>query len=352
MFSAAGYLAMVIEAAQQIAKNRSALTGIHVSNVSFKTMLRVPDTTQRTAKPDSTFTAYGTISRDWVRDMVLRFGPYAASGVRGTWEGDINGWIASHLDRKALSCTRVSLTPFTAAAHANGAMSDESQTFYSIEWHPMFSMLTDDSFNKLVPLAVGILDAYKQEVHKFRTLQVASALSVTDALEATRNIDVGDLNSHYRRFYELLTKIATDLVDDKLPDVEEFLDTDGVILMRMGTNIGNFLQKRADPLHIMFGKDDLMTRYYDETILSKDHHYRQQRPLRVLEVGAGTGVCTEHILAGLQLETVSAQVGTFFAKAKKRLAMWEWILTLTFKKFDAAVDPDLQGIDPEECFDS
>ncbi|KAI2965763.1 hypothetical protein CBS147324_7858 [Aspergillus niger] len=256
--------------------------------------------------------------------------------------------------------------------------------FYSVEWKPDIHLLTNSFFGQLTKPPTIESARYEMECQWFTDLQLASALLSTDALLSLRGADLTQLEPHYLRFYDLLKHIAADILTDSMPRVPfktwqkyaqdhhlkeqlyrrvEARDSDGALLMRVGSNLASFFRKEADPLHVMFGQDDLMSQYYkhdfeigsisEKLALYLDFFRWYKSNLRVLEVGGGTGSFTAHALANLcppgMDRSVSEYVFTdlspsFFAKAKESLNEWDDIMT--FKKFDVGNDPISQGFDP------
>ncbi|KAI2940983.1 hypothetical protein CBS63078_564 [Aspergillus niger] len=256
--------------------------------------------------------------------------------------------------------------------------------FYSVEWKPDIHLLTNSFFGQLTKPPTIESARYEVECQWFTDLQLASALLSTDALLSLRGADLTQLEPHYLRFYDLLKHIAADILTDSMPRVPfktwqkyaqnhhlkeqlyrrvEARDSDGALLMRVGSNLASFFRKEADPLHVMFGQDDLMSQYYkhdfeigsisEKLALYLDLFRWYKSNLRVLEVGGGTGSFTAHALANLCPPGIDRSVSeyvftdlspSFFAKAKESLNEWDDIMT--FKKFDVGNDPISQGFDP------
>ncbi|KAL4878719.1 hypothetical protein BJY04DRAFT_220786 [Aspergillus karnatakaensis] len=288
-----------------------------------------------------------------------------------TYNFDIRAWD-SNSQTGLLSLAGIRLTPFQSAR----AAAQENQLFHSIEWGPDANFLHDAMFDFSPPDTDNV-----SERSWFKELQLAAGLLAIDALQELKGPLSPEAPDHYHRFYELLKKVEADIVSGVVPpeifsewqkyvhdaDLKRELyervaarDTNGAVLVRMGTNIVPFLQQTSDPLYHMFGQDDLMARYYDadvemgpipcalSTILESVRFTHSG--LRVLEVGAGTGSFSARVLSSLcprsgdedrpdciaQYDFTDVSP-SFFEKAKVRLE--KWAALLNFKKLDLGEDP-------------
>ncbi|PYI08862.1 hypothetical protein BO78DRAFT_440483 [Aspergillus sclerotiicarbonarius CBS 121057] len=261
---------------------------------------------------------------------------------------------------------------------------DEKQLFHSMEWGADATFVSDLSFSP----AQSPTD-YSSNKEWFGELQLAAVLLASDALSqlGPQPLQI-PMPEHYQRFYDLLNKAVADVSSDSIPGVssekwktysadEELKrslyervakrDNNGAVMMRMGSNIASFLRLETDPLYLMFGQDDLMTRYYDADMklgpiperfaqLMSIIRYTYSN-LKILEVGAGTGGFTVRLLQSLCPVTEDSESNciatyeftdvspSFFEKAKSRLADWSHLLD--YKKLDLGADPISQGFMPE-----
>ncbi|GAB1218630.1 hypothetical protein ATERTT37_007893 [Aspergillus terreus] len=290
------------------------------------------------------------------------------------------------LAEPSLSEVAVSLSGIQLARHISDE--DFSKTpsiprFYSTEWQPDIHLVTNEFFDSLVNHQEDTDNKWGSECEHFTDLQLAATLISTDALFDLKGLDLTGLEPHYHRFYDLLKHIAADILTNAIPRVPfklwkkyaedehlkedlykrvQLLNSDGALLIKVGTRIPAFFRQELDPLHIMFGQDDLMTEYYDDdfkigTIQEKLSHYLSlfrwnKSNLSVLEVGAGTGSFTSQVLTHLSPQdadrSISEYVFTdlspgFFEKAKQRLRPWSDIMT--YKKLDVGNDPLAQGFE-------
>ncbi|TJZ58917.1 SDR family NAD(P)-dependent oxidoreductase [Streptomyces piniterrae] len=125
-----------------------------------------------------------------------------------------------------------------------------------------------------------------------------------------------------------------------------------------GRHLPAVLQGRQDPLELLFSDaDGLAARFYDhwpaaqhlnrtgaEVLRALVAGWPKDRPLRVLEVGAGTGGITAHLLPHLPPErthyTYTDISAAFFPKAQSRFAAFD---ALTYRCLDLEADPAAQG---------
>jgi len=206
---------------------------------------------------------------------------------------------------------------------------------------------------------------------------------------ATRELSTpelqGSFSSHHRLFYEFMRRQVERAAEYKLicqpqpgGDVADWLDAtdemddevlarvaagsvDGKLLHRVGVNLGEILTGVLEPLQVL-REDDLLTAYYRtaigttriQTIIGQ--YVRQlshKRPLRVLEVGAGTGGTTAVVLKALgeQAEAAGRLISYmftdissgFFEAASEDFK--EWSSFLDFRVLNVEKDPAEQGFE-------
>jgi SAM-dependent methyltransferase len=143
---------------------------------------------------------------------------------------------------------------------------------------------------------------------------------------------------------------------------------EGELAMRMGDNIVKWLRDEQDPLDLMFGQDDILTRFYSDGFGSGDLSALQsaylgiikdnKTNLSILEVGGGTGGTTGTILDALsnsqnglvtdshiQKYVFTDISPSFFEKAQERFKQYRDIME--YKTLDADRDALEQGFLPE-----
>jgi acyl transferase domain-containing protein/NADPH:quinone reductase-like Zn-dependent oxidoreductase/NAD(P)-dependent dehydrogenase (short-subunit alcohol dehydrogenase family)/ubiquinone/menaquinone biosynthesis C-methylase UbiE/acyl carrier protein len=131
---------------------------------------------------------------------------------------------------------------------------------------------------------------------------------------------------------------------------------------RCGERLCAALTGRTDPLHLLFPAGDLTTaeKLYQyspsartfnplvrEAIQAAVHAWPHNRPLRILEVGAGTGATTAHVLPVLPFGRASYLFTDlsplFLSRAKAKFADFE---NVTFQLLDLEGDLSTQGLHP------
>ncbi|MEU4954814.1 class I SAM-dependent methyltransferase [Streptomyces lavendulae] len=136
---------------------------------------------------------------------------------------------------------------------------------------------------------------------------------------------------------------------------------DAVMTVTYGTcgqHLASVLRGDTDPLELPFSDSDAMaTRFYDGTpvttrpiLLARrllEHsvaHWPQDRPLRILEVGAGTGATTAVLLPGLPPQRTHYSYTdvspAFLTRAKSRFTAYDFI---DYQVLDLDRGPTAQG---------
>ncbi|KAK5957266.1 Type I Iterative PKS [Knufia fluminis] len=255
---------------------------------------------------------------------------------------------------------------------------------HGIEWTPYLELATDATFASVARTTEAEDAEYRTWVSKF---QIASLLLINDALDELNHQLSSGIEGHMLRYFEWMQYMSQLLQDDQISgmrksdyeayhnstelkaqlfkEVEEH-NADGALALRMGRSIVKVLNKEDDPLHLMFGIDDLLDHVYAQVahlgdlpalqaalleIVAKTH-----TGLKVLEVGAGTGGLTVGMLEGLIQHLpdggLSSSVGTytftdisaaFFEKAREKFKAYHAFLE--YKVLDIEQDPDKQGLD-------
>ncbi|KAK5988353.1 6-hydroxymellein synthase cdmE [Cladobotryum mycophilum] len=233
-------------------------------------------------------------------------------------------------------------------------------------------------------------DNYRTWINK---LQLATVLRVTDALQELdqSGFDASRLEGHFAKYYDWMQHVKSLLDNDQIRAIKlsEWLDVngnadkktdlykyvadfnaEGELAMRMGSNIAKVVRKEEDPLHLMFGIDDLLDRVYASlvglgdlpayTAAYLDVVRKSSNNIRILEVGAGVGSSTASVLEILA-PTIEKQDGSsdveshvskytftdisagFFEKAREKFKAYGSIME--YKAFNAEKDAAGQGLE-------
>ncbi|PYI35790.1 polyketide synthase [Aspergillus indologenus CBS 114.80] len=134
--------------------------------------------------------------------------------------------------------------------------------------------------------------------------------------------------------------------------------TNGEMVCHLGPKLSKILRGEADPLELMM-KGHLLSRYYGEAIKWSRSNAQASELVRlcchknprarILEIGGGTGACTQHVVdvlgptkpVGRYDFTDSS--AAFFEAARMRFSGWEDVMD--FRRLDIEADPAAQGFE-------
>lgn len=190
--------------------------------------------------------------------------------------------------------------------------------------------------------------------------------------------DVSGMAKHYQVFYRymrrqidlsrtlsttLLCQSAAWLSADEATENRVLVraaaaSSEGRMLVRILDNLEDILAGTIEPWELM-NRDGLLEEVYRSGLSEEKTPAVQcefisllshKRPLRILEVGAGTGSATSKILAKLSKANVAKYTYTdisasFFQQAKNEFSEWNRTGVMDFKVFNAELDPGSQGFD-------
>jgi len=198
--------------------------------------------------------------------------------------------------------------------------------------------------------------------------QALTSLSGKDALPQTLEADAliqqwKIVPAHQALFRHLLKVISTaeDVewkqvnIQQQLLDLRPAAKAELALIQRCGENLADVLQGNIDPLTLLFPAGDAseLTQLYQSSPGAQLMNQQVQqivsrlisatdRPLRILEIGAGTGGTTAHLLPCLgSAEYVFTDISPLFlANAKKRFSNSP---NLTFQRLDIEKSVEEQG---------
>ncbi|CAG8327922.1 unnamed protein product [Penicillium salamii] len=249
------------------------------------------------------------------------------------------------------------------------------------EWNLDIEHLPVEEAQKLLaPYGAIIPDV---DVEIIRDLELASFILCKRTIREFAASAANSFSPHHRLFYEYMMhryqlgeqgmldcqRTEADGID-WLNTTEEFDDAvlsrvskasiDGRLLCHQGAHFPEILRGELEPLQVLM-QDNLLTQYYRNAlgtnkwnpIIAKYVQLKShKRPLRILEVGAGTGGTTSVVLsalgqreeAGSRLEryTFTDISGGFFGAAATDFE--EWAPFLEYKIVDIEKDPAQQGV--------
>jgi len=254
---------------------------------------------------------------------------------------------------------------------------------HEVKWSPYLELIKPTAFKEISLLSSDSASQYRSWIEK---QQLATLLLVTEALEELETAPPLQLEGHFFNYYDWMKHLRQLLDKDQVSGMKrsqwEILrrdpvqrqlllaevndhNADGKLAIRMGTNITKVLRKEVDPLHLMFGQDDLLDHVYEQVVNLGDLPAFQKSYLqivrdnytdiRVLEIGGGTGSSTAAVLKNLApiSNTTSSSTcnirtytftdisAAFFEKAKEKFK--DYVDIMEFKTLDAEKDVVKQG---------
>jgi acyl transferase domain-containing protein/predicted O-methyltransferase YrrM len=253
----------------------------------------------------------------------------------------------------------------------------EKKLVYSIEWKPQFSMLDSSQITRLCATnAVPKDDSAVLENHS----KLCHTLELV-AVRVMKRIDKSkvpaDLQRHLEWMEHHVSKLSTEHQDEAVKVCDEELEfrlaeVDSVLpawklYTTCARKLHEILSGELDPLQVVFESDQADIFYSDlfqnlcadgqlNYLLDLASH--ENPALRVLEVGAGTGGMTGHVISALQERekrigglafaeyTYTDISPAFFETASQRWPDLKSQGRITFKTLDLDRSIDSQGFEP------
>lgn len=297
----------------------------------------------------------------------------------GKYESDIKVWDGLTREPR-IEIQGIEATPLDATGQS---LISNRKLCHKLELTPYLETVSASNFAEAVIASPDDVAAKLQENYR---LQLASVLFIRDALKLLQGAMPPTTQEHLLRYIEWMQHVDSELKQDrvfgisrqtveqyendvaaraKLNEMIEQESANGALAVRMGMNIVPVLQGKVDPLHLMFGQDDILDRVYGQVAVLNQLPTQQREllnfisnnceNLRVLEVGAGVGSSTVGILETLAPVTGDGQNGrctvsiytytdisaAFFEKAKEKFKCHRDIME--FKVLDVGKDLAKQG---------
>ncbi len=249
-------------------------------------------------------------------------------------------------------------------AAANPA--DAEGLLYETAWVPLAPLETPDLAGRLAETAGRLRDpAVERETQALEA--ELDRLCAGFARDALTQLEAGQVAPAHRRLLDRLRDMAADATAAADPSgfagalAERFPGHRGGIALvaECGAALAAVLRGERDPLEILFpagGGDRLASLYRDSAVLRVANGLAGEvaaavaealpegRSLRVLELGAGTGGTTEHLLPRLPGDATryvfTDLAGPLLAQAARRYAGQGWLETAPL---DIERDPEAQG---------
>jgi NADPH:quinone reductase-like Zn-dependent oxidoreductase/ubiquinone/menaquinone biosynthesis C-methylase UbiE/acyl carrier protein len=220
------------------------------------------------------------------------------------------------------------------------------------------------------------IHAEPQEMDLMMDLRRCTVHFIMEAVQQMTNDDVERLDGHWKKLYSWMeTQLVLASGDHLGPKSSSWLHDDtaqksivkarvkkgsvnGEMITRMGPELLAMLRGGVEPLELMM-EDRLLARYYNEALKWRRSNTQASQLIkllahknprcRILEVGAGTGGCTELILSSLgdskpidRYDFTDVSAG-FFETARERFADWQDVMT--YHTLDIEKDPASQGFE-------
>lgn len=316
-------------------------------------------------------------------------------------EADITAWSPSTGagDAKPVSLVLRGLeaVPLQENTTAANAASETREICYNIKWTPDIDILEETGEvepclrEALKPLETP--DLKEKAAKQLKNVQLACALWIIEAVKELQQRPLADesaLPEHMQKYlgwlrlqvelYEqgkLFQQDATwkTFVEDPtarqrfLSEYEASGHAEALTVNRIGRDIVPILRGEVDALHLLFGMDDLLERFYRTAIGTEKIHrlmrtyaeafsYKRGADLKVLEIGAGTGGTTTSILeaicpTGTRIQgdsrllkyTYTDISPGFFEQAGNKFSKWKAGGVIEFRVLDIEKDIEEQGFD-------
>ncbi|KAJ6121602.1 hypothetical protein N7512_004067 [Penicillium capsulatum] len=233
---------------------------------------------------------------------------------------------------------------------------------YKMHWEPCLELLSEDEYRELPRPEVG--DGMgSQRMHK---LDAVAEHWLRRLLSCIKEEELTSFQPHHQKFYRWAMQTCLEAGADKQVSSDTIEQTRhvnraGKLNCTVGERLPEILRGEVDALAIMM-EDDMLGGYYEDldglreayanASACVDKMAHQNPGLNILEIGAGTGGATLPILKSLGGDepgstprfghyTYTDISPGFFEKAKTKFESWGHLMT--YKTFDASIDPEAQG---------
>lgn len=269
----------------------------------------------------------------------------------------------------------------------SAALSASQALCFNVDQRPDMEFLDQESF---VAYSRSVSPDVPAPTQFFRDLKLAMYLFLLDTLDSVSRIDMESLKPHHQQYLRWMKREGEKLHSSELPagplewrkysmdrqyqqtlhDRLEQSNKTGKLHVQVGRNLFKMLSGEIDPLDLFF-RTDLVKDYYREFnkttnglnsfLIYLDGLAHKCPSMKILEIGAGTGGVTGHVLHTLthygEHESHVPRFGhyaytdispSFFETAHSMFKGLED--RVTFKTLDIEKDPSQQGFE-EEAYD-
>lgn len=272
-----------------------------------------------------------------------------------------------------LKCTALDNQPLHS--HGDEQLQRHSHQCFKSMWEPDVDLLSKMQADEVVTNRVCL----RSDRDRVEDRERVAAHFISQTLRKVKVDDTRHMLSHHKRLYDYIKEAdecVTALADagshsshhktsfdiDAVVDQIDSSGPEGQLLCKIGRNLYSILSRDLDPLALM-AENSLLSNYYAEAnwLVSLNAQMAQyinlisyKNPnLHILEVGAGTGGSTKHILKTLggygdvyprfASYTYTDITAGFFENAETEFA--DWRERLKFRKLDIERTPEGQGFE-------
>ena len=254
----------------------------------------------------------------------------------------------------------------------------EKEACSKVEWGPDLSLKQPQALSKIKKQLSRATDQVDGDL--VICLRRVCVYFCADALHGLTTHDVAQLEPHHVKFYSWMQDQLRLADSGRLgPDSRTWTrdgpqerqrhiarataqSVDGELICRLGPHVMSMLRGERNPLEVMM-EDKLLYKYYANAVrigpsltqfaaLLRQVVHKNPRA-RVLEIGAGTGGATRHMLRALGTAEEGGPLAAswhftdvssgFFEAARTEFAAWDDLLT--FNRLDIEKDPASQGFE-------
>lgn len=310
------------------------------------------------------------------------------------WSSSTDGGVARPVSVVLRGLEAVPLQENTAAVNA---ANETREICYNIRWKPDIDILEETG--EVEPCLREALKALetpelvKRDAKQLKDVQLACTIWIVDAVRELQRQPLADeaaLPEHHKKYLGWLRlqvelyeqdqlfqqdaswkAIMSDTAarDRFLSEYEASGHPEAVVVCRIGRDIVPILRGEVDGLHLLFGKDDVLERFYRTAVGTQKIHrlmkayaealsHKRGADLKVLEIGAGTGGTTTSILEGISptgsringdsrlLKYTYTDISPgFFEQAAQKFSKWKAGGMIEFRVLDIEKDIEEQGFD-------
>lgn len=247
---------------------------------------------------------------------------------------------------------------------------DSHQNIFKMEWGLDAKSITSNVLESIVtPMQcdkIGLTQA-----DKVQALYAACARYIDTSTAEIQAKGLAVVNDHRAQLFKWMTSFIKsqdchDLLNGAPADLQEVaagiekLGVEGLLVTRLGSQLTSILTGETDALSL-FLQDNLLYQIYHEDESRRANHYLaeyvrrltfQNKKLRILEIGGGTGGATLHMFQASSpnqepfcSEYMFTDISAGFFEPVKTGALADWAHILSFRTLDLEKDPSEQGFE-------